>query len=220
MFIKSWQSEPHKQNQNFAERQYQDVKRNVNTLMDRTGSPASTWLLCLMWVCYVMNYTYNKSIDGIPMQKLTGSTSDISPLLCFEWWEPVYYKAYDQGFPSDSREERGRFVGVAENVGHVMTFKILTDDTKRVVYRSNVRSARKEGSSNIRIDPIDGEMVEQVVKLLSEEQRNASSGKAGMESHLEKPAPDLILILKNLRRLLTNLLVINRIRFLCLKSMT
>ena len=113
-------------------------------------------------------------------------------LLCFEWWEPVYYKAYDEGFPSDSREERGRFVGVAENVGNVMTFKILTDDTKRgVVYHSNVRSARKEGSSNIRIDPIDGEMVEQVVKLLSEEQGNASSGKAGMESHLEKPAPDL-----------------------------
>ena len=185
--FKSWQSEPHKQNQNSAERQYQDVKRNVNTLMDRTGSPASTWLLCLMRVCYVMNYIYNKLIDGIPMQPFTGSTSDISPLLCFEWWEPVYYKAYDQGFPSESREERGPFVGVAENVGHVMMFKrILTEDTKRVVYRSNVRSARKTGSSNIRIDPIDGEMVEQVVKLLSGEQRNASSGKAEMESHLEK----------------------------------
>ena len=152
MLIRSWQSEPHKQNQNFAEREYQDVKRNVNTMMDRSGSPASTWLLCLMWVCFVMNHTYNKSIDGIPLQKLHGTTRDISPILCFEWWEPVYYMSYENGFPSESREARGHFVGVAENVGHAMTFKILTDDTKKVIYRSNVRSARKEGSRSIRLE--------------------------------------------------------------------
>ena len=56
MFIKSWQSEPHKQNQNFAERQYQDVKRNVNTLFqplptylgqDRLSSARRIWQLSL-----------------------------------------------------------------------------------------------------------------------------------------------------------------------------
>ena len=188
MLIKSWQSEPHKQNQNFVEREYQDVKKNVNTLMDRTGSPASTWLLCLIWVCFVMNHTYNKSIDGIPMERLTGISQDISPMLCFEWWEPVYYMSYDHGYPSESREARGRFVGVSENVGHAMTFKILTDDTQVVIHRSNVRSARKTGSENMRIDPVDGEKVKEVVKLLSEEREREQSSDDTMDDGTEEHA--------------------------------
>jgi hypothetical protein len=61
--------------------------------------------------------------------------------LRFRFWEPVYHKLDDSTFPSESRETLGRFVGIAEQVGHLMTFKILTDDTNKVVFRSNVRSA-------------------------------------------------------------------------------
>jgi hypothetical protein len=61
--------------------------------------------------------------------------------LRFRFWEPVYHKLDDSTFPSESRETLGRFVGIAEQVGHLMTFKILTDDTSKVVFRSNVRSA-------------------------------------------------------------------------------
>jgi hypothetical protein len=55
------------------------------------------------------------------MEILTGSTPDISPLLSFQWWEPVYFKLDDASFPSDSRERRGHFVGISEHVGHAMT---------------------------------------------------------------------------------------------------
>jgi hypothetical protein len=51
-----------------------------------------------------------------PMEILTGSTPDISPLLSFRWWEPVYFKLDDASFPSDSREWRGRFVGISEHM--------------------------------------------------------------------------------------------------------
>ena len=57
----------------------------------------------------------------------------------FRWYEPIYY--YEPEFPSGSRERRGRFLGIAESVGHHMTFKILTDDTQKVIHRSTIRSA-------------------------------------------------------------------------------
>ena len=130
----------------------------TNTILDRTGSPAYTWLLALMYICFILNHAYNSSIQGIPLQKATGSTPDISPLLRFHWWQPVYYKEDDSDFPSDSPEKRGHFVGIAENVGHAMTFKILTDDTHKVISRSNVRSADNPSSLNLRLDHNFGDL--------------------------------------------------------------
>jgi hypothetical protein len=47
LVIDSWQSEPHRQNQNLSERRFQTVKGMTNTLFNRSGSPPFTWLLCL-----------------------------------------------------------------------------------------------------------------------------------------------------------------------------
>ena len=101
--ISSWQSEPHQQHQNPAERRFQTVKKMTNTLLDRSGSPASTWLLAMTYVCFLLNHLCCASIKGIPAQYLTGSTPDISPLLRFYWWQPVYYKVDDSCFPSNTR---------------------------------------------------------------------------------------------------------------------
>ena len=103
----------------------------------------------------------------VPLTVLTGSTVDISPLLRFTWWERVYYMKDDSSFPSESGELSGRFVGIAENVGHYMTFKVLDDETKRVIHRSNVRSAEDPQTSNWRIDKIlalSADPVKEVVK--------------------------------------------------------
>ena len=158
LIIGDWQSEPHQQHQNPAERKYQDVKRMANTIMDRTGSPPYTWLLALMYVCFVLNFTASAALNWrTPTEVLTGSTPDISPLLRFGWWEPVYYKLDDSSFPSDSRERRGHFVGISEHVGHAMTYMILTDDTHKILHRSNVRTALDPLSGNKRVDPPSGE---------------------------------------------------------------
>jgi hypothetical protein len=58
---------------------------------------------------------------------------------------PVYYAKYDAKFPADSTESFGRFVGLAESVGHAMTFKILTEEGK-IIHRAVVRSAAGEGA--------------------------------------------------------------------------
>jgi hypothetical protein len=143
LHIGQWQSRLHQQHQNPCKRRYHTLKTMTNTLLDRSGSPGYTWLLCLMYVAVLLNLTYNRTIGGIPLQCAKGSTQDISPLLHFYWWEPVYFKVDDAVFPSSSREERGHFVGISTNVGHAMTYKILCDTSLTVLHRSNLRSAKK-----------------------------------------------------------------------------
>jgi hypothetical protein len=66
--------------------------------------------------------------------------------------EPVLYAKYDGKFPSDCTELKWRFVGIAENVGHSMTYKILTEDDK-IIHQAVARSARKGGGfANKRAD--------------------------------------------------------------------
>ena len=165
LVISDWQSKPYHQHQNPVERRYQTVKRHVNTLMNYTGAPASTWLLALLYVCYVLNRTASETIGfATPLAIATGQTPDISVLFQFKFWEKVYYATDDKlssghkpSFPSDPGEKSGRFVGFAETVGDVFTYKILTDDTQKVIYRSEIRSAEQGNDLNRRIPPAPDE---------------------------------------------------------------
>ena len=67
----------------------------------------------------------------MPLNAATVSTCDMSPLLRFHFWEPVFFNTEDNYFPSDSPEERGCFVGISDNVGYDMTFKILNNLPKK-----------------------------------------------------------------------------------------
>jgi len=107
LFIGNWQSEPHQQHQNPAECHFQTVKTTTNTILDHSGAPASTWLLCLLYICFLLNHTFCAAINSVPLQHATGSTVDISPLLCFHFWELVYYQEDDSNYPSDSQEVLG-----------------------------------------------------------------------------------------------------------------
>ena len=80
-------------------------------MMEQSGSPEYTWLLDLIYVCFVLNHTVSEILAWrTPLEQLTGKTPDISPLLRFYWWQPVYYKLDDYEFPSDTIEKRGCFV--------------------------------------------------------------------------------------------------------------
>jgi hypothetical protein len=71
----------------------------------------------------------------------------------------MFYKLDDSDFPSDSREKHGRWVGIAENVGHAMTLKILMDGTRKIIFRSNIRSALDPNCRNLRMDPLNDDPV-------------------------------------------------------------
>ena len=145
LVIKDWQSEPYNKNQNFSERGWRDTKTRTNNLLNFSGAPPKTWLLALAYICFVQNHTAYDSLNGrTPTEWLLGYTPDITVLLQFHFWEPIYYAKYDGKFPSDGTECLGRFVGIAENVGNAMSFKVLTEEGK-VIVRSVIRSALKSG---------------------------------------------------------------------------
>ena len=106
--ISNWHSEPYHQNQNPAEWRYQTIKFWTNTMMNRSGAPANCWLLCLIYVFYLLNHIVCTALDGkIPLFALTGITPDISIILLFTFYQPVFYATYDQNFPSESEERAG-----------------------------------------------------------------------------------------------------------------
>ena len=126
------------------------------------------WLLCTQWVADVMNHTAERSLNWRPpLQVLTGQTIDISILLCFLFWDVVYCARYEdkhyhgQVGSRKSSEIRGRFVGFAWNVGHALTFKILTDDTKKVICRSRIRLAN-ENENNLKLDTEAGAVPQRI----------------------------------------------------------
>jgi hypothetical protein len=96
---------------------------------------------------------------------VTSTTNDISQLLYFSFFEPVYYQDGDTPFPSASKECRSRWVGISENVGNFMTFKILTNDTHKVIYHSNLHLARDPNARNLGIDLLNTNPPEVICSL-------------------------------------------------------
>ena len=166
--IDDWQSEPHHQHQNFAERRYQTIKRLVNTIMDRTGAPPSTWLLCLKYVCYLLNHISSPTLeDKTPIEAATGERPDISALLQYTFYQPVYFKEPDTNFPSESPERKGYWVGIAEHCGDALTYLVLTDKTSKIIPRSGLRPAHKK-APNVRADPDIGEEDSKPIRFIKD----------------------------------------------------
>jgi len=175
--INNWQSEPYHEHQNPAKRRYQTVNQHTNAVLVKSGAPPKAWLLDLLYAIYLLNDVVSESLGWkTPLNLLTGHTTDISIMLMFSFWEPIYFPtgdalsyAHTPGFPSDTAERMGRFVGFGESVGDALTFKILTDDTQKILYRSLISS------------------------VLSEEERRLLSGSPDRNRRAEPPGtPDFL----------------------------
>ena len=136
----SWNSEPYHQNQNPAEGRYCTLQSWTNTIMNRSGAPADCWLLCRIHASYILNHLSCEALGGnVPLGMLYGVSPDISILLLYTFYQPVFYATHNQSFPSSSEERAARWVGFGEHVGDALTHKLLDDDTKKILYRSAVR---------------------------------------------------------------------------------
>jgi hypothetical protein len=158
--IDDMQSEPHHQHQNPAERRIQDVKKVNNQIMDRTATPASYWLVSLLHTTYILNRLSTETLDWLtPYEKALGQKPDISAILAFRWWEPVYYHHPDVSYPN-TKECLARIVGVANHQGDAMNWSLLDDVTKKVVCRSVVYTEFDPTTHNLRAEhpSIDGHL--------------------------------------------------------------
>ena len=141
--IQDYQSEPYQQHQNKAENRFGLAKLYTNTVMNTSGCPACCWILCLQYICGVLNHLASPTLQGIcPVQALEGPTPDVSFMLHFSFYEPVYYRTDssepDLHFPSASNEKKGYWVGFANNQGDSLTWRILTEDPQKIIISSGI----------------------------------------------------------------------------------
>ena len=161
LFIQDYQSEPYHQHQNKTENHFGLAKRYTNTVMNTSGWPACCWLLCLQYICVVLNHLASPTLQCIcPVQALEGTTPDVSFMLHFSFYEPVYYRIDssepDLNFPSSSNEKKGYWVGFADNQGDSLNWRILTEDTQKIIIHSGARSALRT-TTNQRLASPSGE---------------------------------------------------------------
>jgi hypothetical protein len=77
--------------------------------------------------------------------------------MLFEFYDEVYFKhpadasEDNTSYPARLTGKKGYFVGFSKHVGHVLTYKILTDNTRKVLHRSVIHRASVQ--RNLQIDP-------------------------------------------------------------------
>ena len=158
LFIQDYQSESYHQDQNKTENCFGPAKRNTNTVMNTSGSLACCWLLCLQYICVVLHHLASPTLQGICLvQALQGTTLDISFMLHTSFYEPVYYRIEfsepDFHLPSSSNEKKGYWVGFADNPGDRLTWRILTEDTQKIIICSGVQSALRTTTNQCLASP-------------------------------------------------------------------
>ena len=148
--IGDYQSEPHYQNQNPAERRIQDIKVMLNAVMSRTGTPCGYWLLCLSYCIHLMNHLSLDSLGHqVPETVKTGQPADVSQFMQYRWWEPVYYLS---GSDDGDDEKLGHWAGIAEHCGDILTYQIVSSETGLVLKRSDIRTATDPTKPNLRAE--------------------------------------------------------------------
>ena len=136
----SWHSESYHQNQNPAEGRYCTLKKLDQHHQDRSGATADSWLLCVIHAFYILNHLSYEALGyNVPLVMLYGVSPDISIILLYTFYQPVFYGTHNRSYPSASEERAARWIGFGEHVGDALTHKLLDDDTKKILYRSAVR---------------------------------------------------------------------------------
>ena len=158
LFIQDYQSESYHQDQNKTENCFGPAKRYTNTVMNTSGCLACCWLLCLPYICVVLHHLASPTRQGIcPVQALQGTTPDISFMLHSSFYEPVYYRIEfsepDFHLPSSSNEKKGYWVGFADNPGDRLTWRILTEDTQKIIICSGIQSALRTTTNQCLVSP-------------------------------------------------------------------
>ena len=102
--------------------------------------------ICML---YILNHIACGALNGsIPLLVLYGITPDISIMLLYTFYQPVFYATHDQHFPSESEERAAFWVGFGEHCGDAMTHKLLDKITQKIIYGSAVRPLTKSNPNH------------------------------------------------------------------------
>jgi hypothetical protein len=134
--IQTHVSEPEMHNQSPAEGVVREARKKWYRVMFKKRVPTIYWDYGMRWVTETMSRTHLRAHTingGVPLQGITGDTIDISNYLEFGFYDRVWY--IDNGGMAEIKP--GRWLGVAENLGSIMTYYVLQQNGK-IVARSTV----------------------------------------------------------------------------------
>ena len=133
------------QHQNKAENRFVLAKRYTNTVMNTSGCPACCCLLCLQYICVVLNNLASPTLQGIcPVQALQGTTPDVSFMLHFSFMSLSTTGLILLSLISTFLHHlmKRRFIGLVLPTTKVtVIWRILTEDTQKIIICSGIRSA-------------------------------------------------------------------------------
>ena len=130
----SWHSEPYHQNQNPSELCYRTIKAWTNIILNRTGAPANCWLLCMSYVCYLLNHISCESLKGQILLTTLWYNTRHQYHHEHTFYKSIYYSSHKQSFPSTSEEKHIFWVGFGEHVGDAITHKLLDSSSNKIIY--------------------------------------------------------------------------------------
>ena len=97
------------------------MKQGVDDLLIRTGAHPESWLWAYLYISDINNHCASKYLNWrTPTEKRHGYTPDISALLLYSFWEPIYYK-FDE-YTHQPKERKGHWLGISHHVGDKLTF--------------------------------------------------------------------------------------------------
>ena len=129
-------TEPHSPWQNMAERAGGIIKARAKDMMRRTNTPVILWDYCIEYNADLRCLTATNIFDlngRTPFETVLGFTPDISELVEFGWYQWVWY--HDPVHPE--RDNLGRWLGPAHNIGQGLAYYILNSNAE-VIVRSTV----------------------------------------------------------------------------------
>jgi len=124
--IKMSQTEKASPWQNKTEIEIRELKKHARRLMGRTRTPIKLWDFCAHYVSHLHNHIVRPLADlhgRTPYERITGNTPDISELLEFEWYQPIWYYEPSE-FPHENKL-LGRWIGIAHHIGQALCFWVL-----------------------------------------------------------------------------------------------
>ena len=123
LLIKDEYIEPRNPQQNPVEsRAIKWLKETSLVLLNKVGAPSPLWFHAIQYLADIHNICADKQLNWLtPQQVRTGVTPDISAHLQFTFWEQVLVLDSEESWPA-SKEKPARYLGVAQNVGDLLTF--------------------------------------------------------------------------------------------------
>ena len=153
LLIKDEFIEPKNPQQNPVEsRAIKWLKETSLVLLNKVGAPSPLWFHAIQYLADIHNICADKQLNWItPQQVRTGVTPDISAHLQFTFWEKVLVLDSEESWPS-SKEKPARYLGVAQNVGDLLTFRVYNKQSRYVLACSVIRSATVSPNHHVKWD--------------------------------------------------------------------